>query len=134
MRTSFLKYEKMCKYLVIFGEPASHKWLCTRFLLNFQIYEVKNILLFFNSVMYDGKVQTTFFVLPPQFSLPDSGAEEAKETVEVEAVEAREARAVAEKKARDRSARQWCGSGSESGSGSYLLRHSRFGSGSESNP
>jgi hypothetical protein len=84
--------------------------------------------------MYDGKVQTTFFVLPPQFSLPDSGAEEAKETVEVEAVEAREARAVAEKKARDRSARQWCGSGSESGSGSYLLRHSRFGSGSESNP
>jgi hypothetical protein len=60
------------------------------------------------------------FRFSPQFSLPDSGAEEAKETVEVEAVEAREARAVAEKKARDRSARQWCGSGS--GSGSYLLR------------
>jgi hypothetical protein len=34
--------------------------------------------------------------------LHDSGAEEAKETVEVEAVEAREGRAVAEKKARDR--------------------------------
>ncbi len=42
------------------------------------------------------------FRFPPQFSLPDSGAEEARETVEVEAVEAREARAVAEKKATER--------------------------------
>ncbi len=48
MRKGFPIYEKMRKYLVIYGEAVSHIWLCSRSLLNFLTYE-ENILFFFNS-------------------------------------------------------------------------------------
>jgi hypothetical protein len=51
MRKCFLIYEKMGKYLVIYGEAVSHKRLCNRFLLDFLILE-ENLVLFFISAQY----------------------------------------------------------------------------------
>ncbi len=39
LRKGFLIYEEMRKYLVIYEEAVSHKWLCNRSLLDFLIYE-----------------------------------------------------------------------------------------------
>ncbi len=39
MRKGFLIYGEMRKYLVIYEEPVSHKWLCNSSLLDFLINE-----------------------------------------------------------------------------------------------
>ncbi len=46
MRKGFLIYEEVQKYLVIYEEAVSHKWLCTRSLLKFLSYE-ENLIFFF---------------------------------------------------------------------------------------
>ncbi len=51
MRKGFLKYEEICKYLVIYEEAVSHIGLCNRSLLDFPIYE-ENFVFFFISVVY----------------------------------------------------------------------------------
>jgi hypothetical protein len=48
MRKSFLIYENMRKYLLIYEEAVSH--LCNRSLLDFLIYE-ENLFFFFVSVL-----------------------------------------------------------------------------------
>ena len=47
MRKGFLIYEEMRKYLVLYEEAVSHKWLCTWSFLNFPISEENFIFIFY---------------------------------------------------------------------------------------
>ncbi len=51
MRKGFLIYEEMRKYITIYEEGISHRWLCNRSLLSFLIYD-ENFIFFFISVWY----------------------------------------------------------------------------------
>ncbi len=50
-RKGFLIYEEIRKYLVIYEEAVSHKWLCNRSLLDFLLYE-ENFVFFYINVLY----------------------------------------------------------------------------------
>ncbi len=51
MRKSFLIYEEIRKYLVIYEEAVSHIWLCNHTLLDFLIYEENFVFLFISVVL-----------------------------------------------------------------------------------
>ncbi len=63
MRKGFLIYEEMRKYFVLNEEAVSHKWLCTRSLPNFLMYEV---IFFFLTVHHD-LIKKRYAPLPKMF-------------------------------------------------------------------